>query len=211
MAALRIANRIINYHHNLLYNNYQYRSISTTVHLQSSWMDKVKNVFTGQKSEGAPPDASQFTLLNFADEMKKARKVGAFKEYIVGRSSEVTFSTAIEKYEVIIRYLAAFDYTGENLTTNQKHEAAKHCNCTIAEVENALAKFTWAKEAHKKIPKLNQEGKPMPKNMAELQKMVGTNPMDIAKSNLAKSGQVSRNALCPCGSKKRYKRCCGKD
>lgn len=64
MAALRIANRIINYHHNLLYNNYQYRSISTTVHLQSSWMDKVKNVFTGQKSEGAPPDASQFTLLS---------------------------------------------------------------------------------------------------------------------------------------------------
>jgi hypothetical protein len=49
----------------------------------------------------------------FADEMKKARKVGAFKEYIVGRSSEVTFSTAIEKYEGIIRYLAAFDYTGE--------------------------------------------------------------------------------------------------
>jgi len=36
--------------------------------------------------------------------------------------------------------------------------------------------------------------------------MVGTNPMDIARSNLAKSGQVSRNALCPCGSKKRYKR-----
>jgi len=137
MAALRFSSRIINYHHhNLLYNNYHYRSISTTVHLQSSWMDKVKNVFTGQKSEGAPPDASQFTLLSkfifsfqfiliafsyflpilpsdFADEMKKARKVGAFKEYIVGRSSEVTFSTAIEKYEGIIRYLAAFDYTGE--------------------------------------------------------------------------------------------------
>lgn len=30
--------------------------------------------------------------------------------------------------------------------------------------------------------------------------------MDIARSNLAKSGQISRNAFCPCGSKKRYKR-----
>jgi uncharacterized protein YecA (UPF0149 family) len=78
-------------------------------------------------------------------------------------------------------------------------------------VENALAKFTWAKEAQKKILELNKEGKPMPKSIAELQKLVGTNPLDLARSNLAQSGQVSRNAPCPCGSKKRYKRCCGKD
>ncbi|XP_050885676.1 uncharacterized protein LOC127091159 [Lathyrus oleraceus] len=150
-------------------------------------------------------------ISDFADEMKKARKIGAFKEYMVGRSSEVTFATVFEKYEAIIRYLAAFDYTGENLKTSHKQEAAKHCNCTIADVENALAKFTWAKEAQKKIQELNKEGKPMPKNIAELQKLVGTNPLDLARSNLAKSGQVSRNAPCPCGSKKRYKRCCGKD
>ncbi|KAK2419200.1 hypothetical protein P8452_63230 [Trifolium repens] len=218
MAALRILNRIRNCNHNLLNKNYDYhyRSISTTLHLQSSWMNKVKNVFTGQKSDGGQVDASQFTsesftLLHFADEMKKARKIGTFKDYMVGRSSEVTFTTAFEKYEAIIRYLAAFDYTGENLTTSQKQEAAKHCNCTIADVENALAKFTWAKEAQKKILELNKEGKPMPKSIAELQKLVGTNPLDLARSNLAQSGQVSRNAPCPCGSKKRYKRCCGKD
>jgi hypothetical protein len=109
-------------------------------------MNKVKNVFTGQKSDGGQVDASQFTsesftllrkflfsfqfLLihfsrfsifishsilhtDFADEMKKARKIGTFKDYMVGRSSEVTFTTAFEKYEAIIRYLAAFDYTGE--------------------------------------------------------------------------------------------------
>ncbi|KAK2365130.1 hypothetical protein QL285_089918 [Trifolium repens] len=218
MAALRILNRIRICNHNLLNNNYDYhyRSISTTLHLQSSWMNKVKNVFTGQKSDGGQVDASQFTsesftLLHFADEMKKARKIGTFKDYMVGRSSEVTFTTAFEKYEAIIRYLAAFDYTGENLKTSQKQEAAKHCNCTIADVENALAKFTWAKEAQKKILELNKEGKPMPKSIAELQKLVGTNPLDLARSNLAQSGQVSRNAPCPCGSKKRYKRCCGKD
>ncbi|KAL5061061.1 hypothetical protein RYX36_032665 [Vicia faba] len=219
MAAFRIATRIINRHHHHPLNktqNHHYRSISTTLHLQNSWINKIKNVFTPQNTEQPQLDASQFpsgsfTLLNFADEMKKARKIGAFKEYMVGRSSQVTFATAFEKYEAIIRYLAAFDYTGENLKTSHKQEAAKHCNCTIADVENALAKFTWAKEAQKKIQELNKEGKPMPKSIAELQKLVGTNPVDLAKSNLAKSGQVSRNAPCPCGSKKRYKRCCGKD
>ncbi|OIV95143.1 hypothetical protein TanjilG_21533 [Lupinus angustifolius] len=143
--------------------------------------------------------------------MKNARRIGAFKEYMVGRSSEVTFNTAFEKSEAIVRFLALFDPTGENLQTAQKQAAAKHCNCTIADVENALAKFTWAKEAQKKIQTLKDEGKPMPKSFGDLQKMVGSTPFDLARSNLAQSGQISRNAPCPCGSKKRYKRCCGKD
>ncbi|KAA8544991.1 hypothetical protein F0562_019792 [Nyssa sinensis] len=192
----------------------QHRWISSTTHLDS-WMNKIKGVFTGKK--GTPEDPSQpttsdsFTLLGFADEMKNSRKLGTFKQYIVGRSSEATFADAFEKQEAIFRYLASFDPTGENLQTSQKQEAAKHCNCTIADIENALAKFTWAKEAHKKIGKLKEEGKPMPKNLAEIQKLMGSTPLDLARSNLAKSGQISRNALCPCGSKKRYKRCCGKD
>ena len=46
-------------------------------------------------------------------------------------------------------------YNIQNLQTTQKQEAAKHCNCTIADVENALAKFTWAKEAQKKLEKVS--------------------------------------------------------
>lgn len=45
--------------------------------------------------------------------MKNARRVGAFKQYIVGRSSEATFADAFEKQEAIIRYLGGFDSTGE--------------------------------------------------------------------------------------------------
>ncbi|CAL5400668.1 unnamed protein product [Camellia sinensis] len=192
-------------------------------------MDKIKGVFTGSKpTSDSDPSSQSFTLLRFADELKNARKLGTFKQYIVGRSSEATFADAFEKQEAIIRYLGGFDNTGENLQSSQKQEAAKHCNCTIADVENTLAKFTWAKEAHKKVEKLKEEGKPMPKSLAELrngqmtkcglgklsiptpfsfvQKLMGSTPMDLARSNLAKSGQISRNALCPCGSKKRYKR-----
>lgn len=31
-----------------------------------------------------------------------------------------------------------------------------------------MAKFTWAKEAQTKLEKMKEEGKPMPKNMAEV-------------------------------------------
>ncbi|KAK6233051.1 hypothetical protein SCA6_003124 [Theobroma cacao] len=202
----------------------QHRSIFTTSPVHASWMDSIKGVFTGKKTSTDDPktSAESFTLLRessahrsvtlgFADELKNARKLGTFKQYIVGRSSEATFADAFEKQEAIIRYLGGCDPTGENLQTSQKKEAAKQCDCTIADVENALAKFTWAKEAHKKMAKLKAEGKPMPKSIAEVQKLMGSTPLDLARSNMAKSGQISRNALCPCGSKKRYKRCCGKD
>ncbi|XP_031496711.1 uncharacterized protein LOC116261912 isoform X2 [Nymphaea colorata] len=149
--------------------------------------------------------------LYFADEMKRARKMGSFNQYIVGRSSAATFKDAFEKQEAILRHLGSFDPTGEHLETSQKRIAAEHCNCTIADVENALSKFVWAKEAHKKMEKLKEQGKPMPKTLADVQKMMGSSPLDLARSNLSKSGQISRNALCPCGSNKKYKRCCGKD
>ncbi|XP_027351590.1 uncharacterized protein LOC113862673 [Abrus precatorius] len=213
MPALRIVSKI--FYSVKRRCEYHYRTISSTAQLHDSWMEKVKTVFTGQKGT-TDEDASQassdsFTLLQFADGMNNARRIGKFKQYMVGRSSDATFSVAFEKYEAIIRYLGGLDPTGENLQSAQKQEAAKHCNCTIVDVENALAKFTWAKEAQQKIVKLKEEGKPMPTSFAEVQKLVGSTPLDLAKSNLAQAGQISRNALCPCGSKKRYKRCCGKD
>ncbi|KAL8246669.1 hypothetical protein R6Q59_028239 [Mikania micrantha] len=193
-------------------NNTNYKWISTTIHLNQSWMNKIKGAFTGKKTDSSTNEevlSKSFTLLKFADELKNARRLRNFKQYMVGRSSEATFSDAFEKQEAIIRVLGGFDPTGENIQPSQKQEAAKMCKCTIADVENTLARFTWAKEAQKKIEKLKEEGKPMPKSLAEVQKLMGSTPMDIANSSMAKSGQISRNALCPCGSKKRYKRCCG--
>lgn len=56
----------------------------------------------------------------------------------------------------------------QNLQISQKQAAAKQCKCTMADVENTLAKYTWAKEAQFKLQKLKEEGKPMPKSMAEV-------------------------------------------
>ncbi|XP_057871739.2 uncharacterized protein LOC131078101 [Cryptomeria japonica] len=194
-----------------------FRSISTSS-LKNSWLDKIKGYIPGlKKSEDQPaqPAAApyvppSFSLENYADELKKARKMGALEQFAKGRSGQVTMSEAIQKQEAIIRALASYDSTGEHLEAKHKVDAAKRCNCTMVDVENALSKFTWAKAAQKKIDKLKEEGKPMPKNLAEVQKLVGSSPIDIANSALAKPGKISRNANCPCGSMKKYKKCCGK-
>ncbi|KAF3331384.1 Protein translocase subunit SecA 1 [Carex littledalei] len=141
--------------------------------------------------------------------MDKARKLGTFKNFVMGQCSEATISNAFEKHSAILRYLGSIDATGENLTSSHKSDAVKNCNCTIADVEHILAKYSWAKEAQRKIEKLKEEGKPLPKSFSEVQKLVGTTPLEVGRENLAKTGQISRNAPCPCRSGKRYKRCCG--
>ncbi|KAL3631645.1 hypothetical protein CASFOL_024629 [Castilleja foliolosa] len=188
------------------------RYISSTPYVSESWMDKMKGMFTGGQKDTPQPSES-FTLLRFAEELSKARKLRKLKQFVVGKGgSDATFADAFEKQEAIIRCLGFYDQTGENIQTSHKKDVATKCNCTIVDVENALAKFTWAKQAQQKIEQLKAEGKPMPKSLAEVQKLMGgSSPLDIAQSNLAKSGQISRNAPCPCGSKKLYKRCCGKD
>ncbi|XP_047068150.1 uncharacterized protein LOC124676113 isoform X1 [Lolium rigidum] len=187
------------------------RGISSTPHLASlGWFDKIKTTFTGKKEDDMPfPPSDSFTLLKFADSMDMARKVGTFKNFVSGRSGEATVAAAFEQHSAVLRYLATIDPSGEKLKNSDKINATKHCNCTIADVEHILAKYTWAKDAQKKIEKLKDEGKPIPKSFSEVQNLMGNTPLDIGRSNLAKSGQISRNALCPCGSKKRYKRCCG--
>ncbi|XP_073098706.1 uncharacterized protein [Elaeis guineensis] len=185
------------------------RSISSTPCVESGgWFDKIKGVFTGKSTTDSKSSSSSFSLIEFADQMDKARMLGSFRKFEVGRSS-ATMSEAFKKHIAILRYLGSIDPTGENLKASHKRDATKHCNCAIADVEDVLAKYTWAKEAQKKIDKLKEEGKPLPKNFNEVQKLMGSTPVDAGRSNLAKSGAISRNALCPCGSKKRYKRCCG--
>eukprot|EP00252_Welwitschia_mirabilis_P003229 TRINITY_DN13313_c0_g2_i1.p1 TRINITY_DN13313_c0_g2~~TRINITY_DN13313_c0_g2_i1.p1 ORF type:complete len:277 (+),score=51.46 TRINITY_DN13313_c0_g2_i1:242-1072(+) len=209
--------------------------VTSRAHL--SLFDKLKTVFTGNQSQDVQTDAekspqtkpenpvardsSSFTLEKYADELKKARRLGSLSQFFQGRGSEPTLTKAFEKNEAITRVLAAFDPTGEHLNAAHKAEAVKQCNCTVQEVEDALARFVLAKEAERKISKLKEEGKPMPTTLAELQELIGsysmkttngnlarkvTEPVKMENANIQKSRIVSRNQLCPCGSQKKYKR-----
>ncbi|KAH0465087.1 hypothetical protein IEQ34_005190 [Dendrobium chrysotoxum] len=155
-----------------------------------------------------PLKLASFTIAfpDFADQMEKARGMGLLKKFEVGRCSEATMTDAFKKQSSILRYLGNIDPTGENLQPNHKHEATKHCNCTISEVEHILSKYKWAKDAQKKIDKLKEEGKALPKSFSEVQKLMGSTPLDVARSNMPKSSKIGRNDPCSCGSGKKYKR-----
>ncbi|XP_059285126.1 uncharacterized protein LOC132038480 [Lycium ferocissimum] len=62
------------------------------------------------------------------------------------------------------------DQLGQQLkaesSNNSKARGSKTLQ-VVSDVENTFAKFTWAKEAQKNIENLKEEGKPMPKNLAD--------------------------------------------
>ncbi|KAI3984627.1 hypothetical protein MKX01_003990 [Papaver californicum] len=159
----------------------QVRSIFTTSHLEMSFADKIRRAMA-QDPINTQANPHSFTLLRFADEIMSARKALQCKQFEVGRISNEMLADSL-KQESLIRVLGCFDYTGENLKASQKIEAAKECNCTLGEVENVLGRFRWIKEARKKMDKLKAEGKPMPQNMIEIQKLMGSTAMDFARSN----------------------------
>uniref|UniRef100_A0ACD5XFF1 Uncharacterized protein n=1 Tax=Avena sativa TaxID=4498 RepID=A0ACD5XFF1_AVESA len=181
------------------------RGISSTPHLASpSWFDKIKTAITEKirTAVTGPDDSwSSFTLLTMADRMAMKRNARSFKE--------ATIFAQDVKLSAVLRYLATIDPTGEKLKGSDKIKATEHCKCTIAEVEFALAKYTWMKEVHTRSRKLRAEGKPYPTTFDAMQKIMDKTPMEVLKSNLAKSDIISKTAPCPCGSRKRYKRCCG--
>jgi uncharacterized protein YecA (UPF0149 family) len=98
----------------------------------------------------------------------------------------------------------------QRVAGQHKAEVAAECGCTVRDVEDVVAKYEWAKEANRRVMKLKEEGKPLPKSLDEVEAMMGGRWSAAASVNLAKTGQLSRNAACPCGSGKKYKRCCGK-
>ncbi|KAM0889070.1 hypothetical protein ACQ4PT_024342 [Festuca glaucescens] len=196
------------------------RGISSTPHLASlGWFDKIKTTVTDKIKTtvtdkikttitGHDESLSSFTLLMYADAMGRMRKDSFTATFKNSREAGAA-AAAHERHSAVLRYLGTIDPTGEKLKSSDKISASEHCKCSIADVENALAKYTWAREAHKIALKLKEEGKPIPRSQSEIQKHMDKTPLDVLRSNLAKSDQISRNALCPCGSRKRYKRCCG--
>lgn len=56
----------------------------------------------------------------------------------------------------------------QRVGAQQKADVAAECACTLFDVENVVSKYEWAKEANRRVKKLEAEGKPLPKTLNEV-------------------------------------------
>ncbi|KAL2643806.1 hypothetical protein R1flu_011393 [Riccia fluitans] len=168
-----------------------------------------------QESRATTSAGEDFDLATFADQLKRARQFGKLTQFGRGlpKGGEAIAQRSLERQEEILRKLSTYSLDGQRLTAQNKNEVAAQCSCTVRDVEDVLGKYEWTREANRRVIKLKEEGKPLPKSLDEIEKLMGGRWKPASSVNLSKEngGQQSRNSPCPCGSGKKYKRCCGKD
>eukprot|EP00897_Mesotaenium_endlicherianum_P007304 jgi/Mesen1/6601/ME000338S05779 len=176
----------------------------------ASWFGKLKGFFGSKKAE-----QEEFTLDQFADQLKKARSYGSLMQFRRGlpRGGENVLARSLEHQEAVIRAMTPAERADPSLFGSEgRARVAAQCSCSAADVDDVLNKFEWFRQAEVKVQALKREGKPVPTSFEELEQLMGGRWSPAASRSLAGApGGTSRNAACPCGSGKKYKRCCGEN
>lgn len=126
----------------------------------------------------------------------------------------------------------------DRFDSTARHRVAGTVGCTLAQVDDCIARYLWVKSMGVKLAQLKREGKPLPTSIEEIEKTVGNwrtyknasgrggemgrsvagnNHLVPADATFPKDGrpcglaghEVGRNTRCPL-TKKAYKNCCGK-
>ncbi|CAI5463599.1 unnamed protein product [Closterium sp. Yama58-4] len=167
-------------------------------------------------------------LTEFANQLKRARQFGQLTTFgkSLPKGGQSVVTNSLRKQEVITLALAA--YAAEAKLADERlsipfavrQRVASETGSTMGEIDMLLAKYEWFAEAANRMQELQDQGKPLPRSFAEIEQMMG-GPWSPSKKGAGSgasagsaggagsAGAPSRNSPCPCGSGKRYKRCCG--
>ncbi|CAI5967209.1 unnamed protein product [Closterium sp. NIES-64] len=165
----------------------------------------------------------------FANQLKRARQFGQLTTFgkSLPKGGQSVVTNSLRKQEVITLALAAYaaeaKLAGERLSIpfSVRQRVASETGSTMGEIDMLLAKYEWFAEAANRMQALQDQGKPLPRSFAEIEQMMGgpwsppkTGARSGASAGLAggagsAAAAPARNNPCPCGSGKKYKRCCG--
>ncbi|KAK9808757.1 hypothetical protein WJX72_003095 [[Myrmecia] bisecta] len=135
-------------------------------------------------------------LDKFAKTLKQARQLGSLTGFVSG-SSQINDPMAkgnLRMYESIVGAM----------TTEEKHDlrtfgpaskqrVAAAAGCTVAQVDDCLAKYQWMKTMTSRVAKLKKEGKPIPKTVEEVEQQLG-NWRSFKQESLAAKGPAAQAA-----------------
>ncbi|CAI5466256.1 unnamed protein product [Closterium sp. Yama58-4] len=168
-------------------------------------------------------------LTEFANQLKRARQFGQLTTFgkSLPKGGQSVVTNSLRKQEVITLALAAYAAEAKladerlSIPFSVRQRVASETGSTMGEIDMLLAKYEWFAEAANRMQALQDEGKPLPRSFAEIEQMMGGpwSPPKKGAGSGASSGSAggagsaaaapARNSPCPCGSGKRYKRCCG--
>jgi len=174
-----------------------------------SWSDRLKSMLG--LAETRPEAASSLESIDgnvYLQQMKTAAKMGGLAGFARGQVAQATAKALHRQVEILEGLSAQERERLHELEPRAKTRLVQNLGCSPKEVEDVVRKFIATRNVFAKVGQLRKEGKPMPQSFEELSNLVGLEPP--ADTGQQKGVGISRNAPCPCGSGKKFKRCCGK-
>jgi hypothetical protein len=186
---------------------------------------------------GGTKPIEDLTMDTFASSLKQARRLGGISGFVHGTSAgnDPTAQGTMRLFEGIIAQMEAGEK--EDLGTfgpAQRQRVAAAAGCTLAQVDDCIARYSWMRATTARMAQLQREGKAMPKSVGEVESMLGTwrdykttgpsgdggggdGPGAVPRSQRSAKGQpcplagqqVGKSTKCPL-TRKAFKACCGK-
>lgn len=170
----------------------------------------------------------------YASSLKQARRLGGLSGFVHGSSNgkDPTAQGTLRLYEAIIGAMQPAERADvAQFGQAERQRVAQEVGCSLAQVEDCMARYLWMRAMTSRLAQLKREGKPMPTSVGELESMLGTwqqykadrpgqggDRSGFAALNATGPGgvpcplaglQVGKNTKCTL-TRKAYKACCGR-
>jgi hypothetical protein len=208
----------------------------------TSWVkSKIPSALGGNREEIS--QLENLSMDDFGEGLKQARRMGALTGFAGGTSSasDPAAQGTLRLFESIIAAMTTDEKqnAATQFSSNSRERIAAEVGCSVAQVDDCVARYRWMRSMTVRMAELKKEGKPMPKSIDELEAMLGTwkqhkqvhasAPGDRGSGSgglevpmgavsrlkkgvacpLAGLKTVGKNTKCPL-TKKSYKACCGR-
>eukprot|EP00242_Pyramimonas_sp_CCMP2087_P017486 CAMPEP_0198204274 /NCGR_PEP_ID=MMETSP1445-20131203/7685_1 /TAXON_ID=36898 /ORGANISM="Pyramimonas sp., Strain CCMP2087" /LENGTH=196 /DNA_ID=CAMNT_0043876077 /DNA_START=306 /DNA_END=899 /DNA_ORIENTATION=- len=168
-----------------------------------------------------------FTLDDYATQLSRASKLGSvasmLPESMRGQLTKEAAQRASEVYTLQVKIVGAMTADEKavpaKISPDAKKRIALEAGTTPQAVTDTLGKYNYMNNAVLKMGALKRQGKELPKTWEDMEKTMGggyrgvvapgRQAEHISGANVvSEAGAPGKNAPCPCGSRKLFKRCC---
>lgn len=124
----------------------------------------------------ASEETEELTLDKFASTLRQARRLGSVTSYLpgAGKLSDPVQSANLQQYEQIVGAMSAEDKADPlGMGSTGRQRVAQASGCSVAQVDDCLAKWQWMRTMLARVQEAKRQGKPLPQNIDDMERTVG--------------------------------------
>lgn len=166
------------------------------VQRRSSWLGRIGSWL------GVSSSSEELTVDEYVRQLRQAKRAGTAGQGKVAQEALEQQASVMDQLSKAER--AALEREGvEGVPEGRRGEVAERFGVPVSSVDEALWRFATLRSATAKMERMRRRGERAPQTQEEVADFISRE-----QHSTPFPSSPSRNSLCPCGSGRRYKRCC---